>query len=296
MTEQIEHVSDTAFWVAWHRAQEGLRKDALFRDPLAAKLVGKRGAKLARHMGIKRAMTWSMALRTHILDQYILEAIKGGVDAVINLGAGLDTRPYRLDLPKNLPWIEVDFEHMIAHKNDVLHDEQPACRLQRIACDLSDDPARQTLLHTLNDAGRNILVLTEGVIPYLSNEAVASLAHELHEQDHVSYWLTDYYSAFFRSLSARGKIMKQLAKHAPFRFNPGDAPADWPRFFAEQGWQIDDIRYVGEEGGKLGRNLPANWLIWQLMRRMPESRLRPYLRMNGLIRLVRGTHIFDMDA
>ena len=34
----IENVSDTAFWVAHHRALEGERADALFRDPLAAVL------------------------------------------------------------------------------------------------------------------------------------------------------------------------------------------------------------------------------------------------------------------
>lgn len=40
MTGSIEHVMDTAFWVASDRALEGERPDALFRDPLAAVLAG----------------------------------------------------------------------------------------------------------------------------------------------------------------------------------------------------------------------------------------------------------------
>ena len=113
MSELIEHVSDTAFWVAYFRWVETQRKDALFRDPLAIKLCGERGVELARHMGIERAMAWSMALRTWIIDRYIRDAMQGGIDMVVNLGAGLDTRPYRLDLSPDFPWVEVDFSHEI---------------------------------------------------------------------------------------------------------------------------------------------------------------------------------------
>ncbi len=42
-TGQIEDVSDTAFMVAIYRAIETKRADALFRDPLAAKLAGSHG-------------------------------------------------------------------------------------------------------------------------------------------------------------------------------------------------------------------------------------------------------------
>jgi O-methyltransferase involved in polyketide biosynthesis len=36
MTRKIEHVTDTAFWIASLRALESERPDALFHDPLAA--------------------------------------------------------------------------------------------------------------------------------------------------------------------------------------------------------------------------------------------------------------------
>jgi len=39
----IAHVSDTAFWVASYRAAESARPDALFHDPLAARLADARG-------------------------------------------------------------------------------------------------------------------------------------------------------------------------------------------------------------------------------------------------------------
>jgi methyltransferase (TIGR00027 family) len=288
MAEQIAHVSDTAFWVAWYRWLETQRKDALFRDPLAGKLVGDRGRQLARHMGIERAMAWSMSLRTYIIDRYILEAISGGVDCVVNLGAGLDTRPYRLDLQSDFLWIEVDFSNIVTFKDEALANDKPACHLERIVCDLSQDDARKALLASLDKRGRNILVLTEGVIPYLTNEAVAALAKNLSEKTHIKHWITDYFSPFFLGLTSRGVIVKQLQKNAPFQFNPGDDPDDWPRFFAANGWQIDDMRFIGEEGRKLGRDLPANWLMRAMMRFAKEERLRPYRRMNGYALLKKG--------
>ncbi len=296
MTDTIEHVSDTAFWVAYYRWVETQRKDALFRDPLAIKLVGERGRKLARHMGIEKAMAWSMALRTHIIDSYITDAIKGGIDAVVNLGAGLDTRPYRLDLPSSFQWIEVDFSHVLDYKSGVLKDDQPVCRLERIACDLADDAARAEVLGRINGMGGNILVLTEGVVPYLSNDNVTALARDLHQQSHITHWLTDYFSPFFLKMSQRGRIRNRLARNAPFLFAPGPEPQDWPRFFAGNGWQVEDMRYIGEEGEKMGRGLPTNWLTRILIRFAPPQRLRPYRRMNGYAMLIKGDAVVDIDG
>jgi methyltransferase (TIGR00027 family) len=296
VSETIEHVSDTAFWVAYYRWVETQKSDALFRDPLAGKLIGQRGEKLARHMGIQRAMAWSMSLRTYTIDRYILEAIEGGVDGVINLGAGLDTRPYRLPLKSDFLWIEVDFPHMIDFKNEALKDDAPVCRLERIACDLSQAAARQALLKALNARGKSMLVLTEGVTPYLTNEAVANLAHDLYEQNHITYWLTDYFSPLFNKISKRGKMLKQLQKNAPFQFNPGAAPEDWPTFFAQQGWQIEQIRFLGEVGRDLGRDLPANWLVRMFMHFAKKEHLRPYRRMNGYVMLKKGHEIVTIEA
>jgi O-methyltransferase involved in polyketide biosynthesis len=46
----IKNVSDTAFWVAYFRTKESARTDSLFRDPLAGKLVGDHGRRIAEAM------------------------------------------------------------------------------------------------------------------------------------------------------------------------------------------------------------------------------------------------------
>ena len=80
---------------------------------------------------------WSVVIRTVIIDNLINQALAEGVDTILNLGAGLDTRPYRMALPKTLRWVEVDYPHVIALKEERLAGEEPYCRLKRIKLDLT---------------------------------------------------------------------------------------------------------------------------------------------------------------
>jgi len=54
---------------------------------------------------------------------------------VVNLAAGLDTRPYRMALPSGLQWIEIDLPELLAYKAETLAGETLACRLERVALD-----------------------------------------------------------------------------------------------------------------------------------------------------------------
>ena len=103
----IRNISDTARWVAVYRARETERPDAVFRDPFARRLAGERGEQIANSMPLGGDTSWPMVARTYLIDELIREEIEGGADMVINLAAGLDSRPYRLKLPSSLQWIEV---------------------------------------------------------------------------------------------------------------------------------------------------------------------------------------------
>src|SRR4051812_42087677 len=98
----INDVSDTSLWIAGFRAEESDRADALFTDKLAGRLAGERGQSMVMATPHKKAMAFAMAVRTVAIDRLIEMAIKQGIDTVINLGAGMDTRPYRMRLPASL--------------------------------------------------------------------------------------------------------------------------------------------------------------------------------------------------
>lgn len=251
----LNDVSDTALWVAVYRDKESQRPDALFRDPLAGLLVGDRGRQIEKQMSTSIYTDWSVVIRTCIIDSYIERLISEGVDTIINLGCGVDTRPYRLSLPATLRWIEVDFPHMIELKNTRLAREKPKCHLERVGMDLSNDEERQKLFSKLNSESKKVLILTEGVAPYLSETSVASLADDLRRQSHFCFWIIDYFSPQLMKYMNSSRRKKEM-RNAPFVFNP----VDWFAFFAEHGWQKREIRYVGEESEKLGRAMPLPWL------------------------------------
>jgi methyltransferase (TIGR00027 family) len=252
----------------------------LFRDPLAWKLAGDHGRKILATIP-RRFVGWSVVIRTVIIDAFIHQAIEAGVDTIINLGAGLDTRPYRMDLPKSLDWIEVDFPHVIELKEARLADEEPRCRLERIKFDLTDRVSRQKFFADVGARAKEVLVLTEGVIPYLSEDDVAALADDLRKADKIRFWITDYFSP--QAIRYSEKLRARFMANAPFRF----APKDWFGFFAGHGWNAQEVRYIAEEAERLGRPIPLPALMkaWMKLvgffasraRREPMRRFAAYV-------------------
>ena len=71
----------------------------------------------------------SVLCRKRYIDEKLLEAVHAGVDAVVILGAGLDTRACRLPALAALPVFEVDLPENIAYKRarlDELYGSVPA--------------------------------------------------------------------------------------------------------------------------------------------------------------------------
>ncbi|MNS74325.1 putative S-adenosyl-L-methionine-dependent methyltransferase [compost metagenome] len=259
----ITHVSDTALWVATYRAQESERPDAVFRDPLAKKLAGERGAQFAASLEASAAMAFAMVVRTTAIDRLVQRAIAQGVDAVVNLGAGLDTRPYRLELPADLRWIEVDFPALMDYKAACLADDMPRCRVERVPLDLADATARGSLLERVGRETRRCLVITEGVIAYLGPEEADQLSRELFAVPSVAYWIQDYARGKFRRVGD-DKVKRLLGK-VPFRFDSQDPLA----FFGQHGWVPEHDIAILDEADRIGRSLPIMFPWTLLMKLMP---------------------------
>ena len=110
---------------------------------------------------------------------------------VVNLAAGLDTRPYRMLLRAALQWIEVDLPDILSYKEEILADEKPACVLERVRLDLSDATARRELFTRLGRRAGKILILTEGLIVYFSAAQVRALAQDLAAPPAFQGWILD---------------------------------------------------------------------------------------------------------
>lgn len=280
----IENVSDTALWVAVYRAMETARPDALFRDPYAERLAGERGHEIMHGMKSGKRMAWAMIVRTQVFDEIIMERITGaGIDTVLNLAAGLDTRAWRLPLPQTLRWIDVDLPAMSEYKSSLMRGETPVCQYEAIAADLTNDAVRSALFSQVGGAARKMLVITEGLLVYLSDAEVISLAGAIHAMPSARWWLSDIASPMLLEFMRKewGRAV-DLAK-APFKFGPADSAA----FFAPLGWREISFRSQMEEARRLGREMSGMWL-WRIVGLlMPPRRRAALKKMSGIIVLER---------
>jgi methyltransferase (TIGR00027 family) len=270
-TSTLRNISDTALWTAIYRAEETARKGALFRDPLAARLAGERGRAIRDHLPRRSQQAWPFVTRTYLFDDFIMDAVRQGVDLVLNLAAGLDTRPYRMSLPTSLQWIEVDLPDLLAYKEDLLKDEKPRCALERMRVDLSDRVSRQELFSIVGLRATRALVLTEGLLIYLSPEQVADFADDLSKPPAFGRWLIDLASPGLIKMLQR-QIGSQLgAANAPMKFGPEEGVD----FFRPHGWQPVEVRSMLKTAAKIKR-LPLGMRLMALLPEPPHPGRRPW--------------------
>jgi methyltransferase (TIGR00027 family) len=276
----IRNVSDTALWVAIYRAMESERRDAIFRDPYARRLGGERGEAIVRELPDGEAMSWPLVVRTAVMDEIVARCVREGAKTVLNLAAGLDARPYRMDLPADLRWVHVDMPEMIDHFRTGMAGETPRCRLEFVAADLREAEVRQRVLASVADDGPT-LVITEGLLIYLQAEDVAALARDLHDIAKARWWLSDLASpTLLRRLEKTWSPLLR-AGNAPFVFGPREGTG----FFAPFGWREQEFRSHWDEALRLKRTMPHVWFWRTLMALTPAAKRGKLKRISGIMLL-----------
>ena len=182
-------VGATAVMVAAGRAAETRRPDGLISDPYAELLVAHAGTGIWEHMvddvlvarleelddvlaGMLEHMRTYQAVRTHYFDRFFADAVSAGIEQMVILASGLDTRAYRLGWPTATTVYEIDQPKVLEYKAAVLaeHDVPPAARLRPVGFDLREDWPN-ALREAGFDATRATAWLAEGLLMYLPADA-----------------------------------------------------------------------------------------------------------------------------
>jgi methyltransferase (TIGR00027 family) len=283
---EITHVSDTGLWVAIYRAMESERPDALFHDPYARKLAGARGEAIVKAMPQGLTQAWAMIVRTQVFDEILLRLVSNdGIDEVLNLACGLDARPYRLALPGSLRWTDVDFPDVIDYKTGALQGEQPHCEYRAVGADLSDPSARARVLDDVAARSSRVLVITEGLLIYLTEDQVASLARDLASRPCFKHWLTDLANPLL--LQYMNRTWGKRLSDSPARFQ--FAPQEGPAFFQAAGWKQSIYMGNWDEAKRLNRRMRGAWLWDLLMSLAPPKRREQYRMFAGTLLLERAS-------
>ena len=249
MGKLIQNISDTAKWVAFFRAEESERPGAVFHDPFAKKLAGEKGEQIADAVHFSRENSWSFVARTFLFDQYIMLHVGQGFDMIVNLAAGLDARAYRLNLPSTLKWVDVDLPEMIDYKNEILKNEEAKCEHRDVKLDLADNEKRLQLFQQLNSECKKALVVTEGLMIYLTAQQAGELSTDLASQPQFHRWLFDLQSPALLEMAKEKMGTALTGSGAKFQFAPGEGE----EFFEKFGWKHLESKSKLKTAGVLNR-------------------------------------------
>jgi O-methyltransferase involved in polyketide biosynthesis len=169
-----------------------------------------------------------------------------------------------MKLPATLRWVELDFPNIVELKNATLAEHDSVCALERVGMDLLDRPSLHKLLARYGGTSKNALVITEGVLSYLSVHEVATLASELHATPSIRYWIQDFDNAGQRRLP-RGWAAKLKAAPILFKVN------DWFGFFENYGWRSSRVITSLEESQRINRPYPIDFPFGLMLRALPVA-------------------------
>ncbi|HZZ45842.1 MAG TPA: SAM-dependent methyltransferase [Pseudonocardia sp.] len=267
----VSSVGLTALAVASGRAVESGRADALIHDPWAARFVQRAKPTfpmptsprdpLATNPGW-RYLSDLMGVRSRFFDDYLQAATEAGIDQVVVLAAGLDTRAYRMSWPPSCRWFEIDQPKVLAFKDTVLTEQGATARCQRhaVAADLRDDWAA-TLRAAGFDPVRPTAWLAEGLLQYLPSAAEDELFHQVDQLSSPGSRLacthTDGPASFGWATSELGLNIAELVS--------GESRPPLNDRLRQHGWVLRASESVPQAGQRLGRHptspVPGSHLV-----------------------------------
>jgi methyltransferase (TIGR00027 family) len=179
--------------VAAGRALGAREPDESIRNPdyLAERLLGPEERALVADQAVVQALDLDfdearkniealssavmMIIRTRFIEERLAQAIRDGVSQVVILGAGFDTRAYRLtELLKDARVYEVDQPSTQEYKKRRVKEtgiEVPP-NLTYVPVDFRHDPVGDVLARAGHDSSKRTFFVWEGVTMYLPEEAV----------------------------------------------------------------------------------------------------------------------------
>ncbi len=223
--------SQTALMVCAYRARESKKPHPLFVDPWAAALAGDEGERLARDLDTRfPPMGLWLALRVAYLDRLVGLAVdRLGARQVVILGAGYDTRAARLPRA-GVTYFEVDHPATQAEKRARLAElgGYPIDAARYTSCDFEREDPIDRLAATGFDVHEPALVIWEGVVPYLTEDAVRAtatrLASGLDPRTLIAFDFSGKNLVHGRKLSAGDEAFREMLAGVgePLRFGSND--------------------------------------------------------------------------
>jgi methyltransferase (TIGR00027 family) len=211
----------------------------------------------------------NMACRKHFIDDKLKEALDD-IDAVVILGAGLDTRPYRLTRQVRIPVFEVDLPVNIAMKAKTVRRVlgEPPLSVRLVALDFENDDLLTALAEHGYRTDYRVFFICEGVTQYLTEGGVRRTLEGLRAAAPGSRFVFTYVRRDFidgtNRYGTRTLYRNTRRRHRLWQF--GLQPDEVAGFIGDYGWRLVEQagpdEFVQRYVEPTGRKLPASQLEW----------------------------------
>jgi methyltransferase (TIGR00027 family) len=211
----------------------------------------------------------NLACRKHFIADKLDEAL-GDIDAVVILGAGLDTRPYRLTRQVRIPVFEVDLPVNIARKAQTVRRVLGGLPLsvRLVALDFERDDLLTSLAEHGYRTDYRVFFICEGVTQYLTEDGVRRTLEGLRAAAPGSRLVFTYVRKDFidgtNRYGSRTLYRNVRQRHQLWHF--GLQPEEVGEFIAEYGWRLVEQagpdEFVQRYVEPTGRKLKASQLEW----------------------------------
>ena len=212
-----------------------------------------------------------MAIRTRFFDDWFADVTSQGLRQVVLVGAGMDSRAFRLAWPLGTRLWELDRPELLTTKRKLLDgaEARPRCERTEDGVDLTSNGWPEQLRQTGFEPDRPSAWLAEGLLVYLGAAAAERLLRQMAESAVPGSRLgTDFVSdSFLRSPWMQSYLQWLAEQGASWRFGT-DRPED---FLAPCGWRVTAVRQSGEEG------VGAGLLPWPVAPRQVPDIPRSFL-------------------
>lgn len=232
--------SATAELVASHRAAESFKpvNERICYDPYAIHFLSPETLEILKDPIKMRAITeqvgpigqemsTSLRVRVRYFDDFIKKLVSEGLEQLIILGAGYDTRAYRIEGLENVKVFEVD--HTATQRFKVEKIKEIFGSLPDHVVYVPIDLEKRTLSQSLSDKGYNsskkTLFVMEGLIQYLTPKSVDEIFSFIaRNSGKESTIIFDYHDeSVVNGTSEVGKMIKnfveQVGEHLKFGIN-----------------------------------------------------------------------------
>jgi O-methyltransferase involved in polyketide biosynthesis len=183
---------------------------SVLRDTTASEIAEKIGYDTAR-FALPATKVFDVAVRAKMLDDVVRGFVARHLDAVVvDLGAGLDTRAWRVAAPPTVDFYDIDLPEVIEARRQVMPER---ANVHAVAADLTDSNCLDAV-----PGDRPAVIVADGLVPFLSQDDLVALLRRLTGQFPSGELAFNSYSTFNMWVIHHLRSLRSIAEVS---VNPG---------------------------------------------------------------------------